>query len=118
MIAIRHAWFVATIFAMQAVLLGAAPPCACEPPVQASEAVQCCQDDAHTCCTVSQRAEEKTDPATVTGTSTVQFVATPTGTVRPRIVQSQPTLLKLTAQPHPTGLWSEFIRAERAPPLS
>jgi hypothetical protein len=117
-IPIRGTWLVATIFALQSVLLGAAPPCDCAPPAPVTEAESCCAEEEHECCSVAQQSDEQNEPVTVAPTTTIQFIATPTGTAHPPAVHAESTLLKLTAQAHPTGLWSEFIRAERAPPLS
>ncbi len=115
----RYTWLVATIFALQTVLLGAAPPCDCVAETQAPAVEDCCEDaGAPCCCTVSAQHDEPSRTATVTAAPSVQLIATPTGTVRPLVADSRPTYLKLTAEAHPTSLWSAFVRAERAPPLS
>lgn len=114
----KNAWLVALIFTMQAVLLGAAPICDCVEPTQAPPADGCCTDEGHTCCSARSQPDEPSEPATVATSPTVQLLAVPTDTARPAIAHSRPALLELTSQSRPTGLWSAFVRAERAPPLS
>lgn len=116
----KKAWIVAIIFSLQTVLLGAAPICGClnEAQTQALE-VGCCAAEADTCscCGVLAQPDDSSVPAVAASSVTIHVTATPSGMTRIAI-SDRPTSLKLTAEPHPTGLWSEFVCAERAPPLS
>ena len=115
----KNTWLVAIIFSAQTVLLGAAPVCEC---VASAEAVlaetDCCTEDGTNRCDMSAETETASEPGAVAVSPEVELVATPVGNAEPAAYQTRSISLSSTAEPHPTGLWSEFVCAERAPPLS
>ena len=114
----KKAWIVAIIFSLQTVLLSAAPLCECLLDEQVTvTSVHCCADEGATC-SMTSLPDTEAEPAVTATSPTVQLVAAPSGMAIFAVSDSRPTSLKLTAEPHPTGLWSEYVCAERAPPLS